>query len=69
VCGKMTETVDAGALLDAHVGEQQRLAHHGAGDDAAARYHGVDGHTAATVLIEDELRRRLLHLVGQMGQS
>jgi len=40
-------TVDGVALLDPHVGKQQRLAHHGAGDDAAARHHGVDGHAAA----------------------
>src|SRR5689334_15133423 len=56
--------VDVGALLDTYVGEQQRLTHHRAGDDAAPGHHGVDGAAAAAFLIEHELRRRLLHLIG-----
>ncbi len=59
--------LDRRALFHPHVGEEQRLAHHRAGDDAAAGDHRVDGHAAPPFLIEDELGRRLMHLIGPDG--
>src|SRR5690606_23012683 len=59
--------LDARTLVDAHTREQHGLAHDGPGDDAATGDHGVDRHTAPAILIENELRRRLLLLVGPDG--
>src|SRR5882757_728943 len=59
--------IDAGALVHPHIGEQQGRADDGPGDDAAAGDYGVDGGTPPTFLVEHELRRRLLHLVGPDG--
>src|SRR5690606_11498745 len=52
------------ALIDAHVREQQRLIDVRARNDAAARDDGVHGHAATAVLVQDELRRRILALIG-----
>jgi hypothetical protein len=59
--------LDGRALFHAHVGEEERLAHERAGDDAAAGDHGIDGHAAPTLLIEHEFGRRLVQLVGPDG--
>ena len=62
--GRITERSTTRTLLDAHAGEQQRLAHRGARDDGAARHQRVDGDAAPAVFVEHELRRRRLRLVG-----
>ena len=56
--------LDGGTLLDAHPGKQQRLAHRGAGDDHAAGHQRIDRDAAPALLVEHELRRRRLRLVG-----
>jgi hypothetical protein len=43
------------------------VTHRGAGDDAAAGDHGVHGHAATLVVVEDELGRRQLLLIGPDG--
>ncbi len=53
--------------IDPDIGEQERVAHHGPGDDAPARDHGVHRHAAAVVVVEDELGGRKLLLVGPHG--
>src|SRR5204863_5937111 len=65
--GQDHRTLHARALVHVHIGEHQRLAHHGTRDDAAARHHGVDSHAAAPALTEDELGRRLVQLIGPGG--
>src|SRR6185437_11375596 len=40
---------------------------HRAGDDAAAGDHRIDGHAPSPLLVEDELGRRLMHLISPDG--
>ena len=47
-----------------HVGEEQRAPHRRATDDAAARHQRVDRHAAPAIVVEHELGRRQLLLVG-----
>ncbi|CCC96390.1 protein of unknown function [Azospirillum baldaniorum] len=51
--------------VDAHLAEQQRILHQRAGDDAAARHQAVHRHAAPVLVVEDELRRGQLLLVGE----
>src|SRR6185312_7823399 len=62
--GQDYRPLDRGALLDAHVREQQGLAHDRARDDAAARDHRIDGDAAPRILVQDELRGGLVFLIG-----
>src|SRR5579862_5787097 len=52
--------VDFGVGIDADVLGKDGVAHHAAGDDAAAGDDGVDGHAGASGLAEDEFGRRVL---------
>src|SRR6185503_964058 len=60
--GENHRALDVTALLDVHVGEQQALIDVPAGDDAAAGDHRVHRHAAPAILVEHELRRRILAL-------
>ena len=59
---------DDGVAVDAHVGRQNAAANVAAADDAALTNHAVVGFAAprslAGTIVEDELRRRQLRLIG-----
>ena len=62
--GQDHRILDPRPAVNADAGEEQRTFHIGTGNDAAAGYQRVDRHPAAAVVVEDELGRRQLFLVG-----
>ena len=61
--------IDVGVGVYPHIGKQQGVTYHRAGDDTAAGNHGVHGHAAATIIVEHKLRRWQLLLIGPDGPA
>ena len=56
---KMIESSTSGAGVDPHAAAEHRVAHHAAGEDAAAGDDRVDGLAAAALVVEGELGGRV----------